>query len=158
MGRLTAVAQERKELKPFAQAAAHHLRSNGGNFRRAEVKTPVEILHRMENLGVRQVRIMQRRHLDAVGVDQLGVLLVEPAVLQRLAVKFGAGIRRGQRDLNGMGIDLAGEANGFLDGFAALAGKPENKRAVNGETELVAILSEAPGDLNAHALADVVQY
>ena len=73
---------------------------------RAEVEAPVERLDRVEDLGVRQMRIVQRRDLHAVVVDQLGVRFVEPAVLHRLPVQEGAGIGRGQRHLDGVRIDL----------------------------------------------------
>src|SRR5581483_7337903 len=54
-------------------------------------------------------------------------------------------------------INLAGEANGLLDGFPALAGKSKNESTMDGDTQFMAILGEAAGDVDAHALADVMQ-
>ena len=70
-------------------------------YKRQEVEAPVEGLDRVEDFLVRQMRIMQRRDLDAVIVDQLGMLGVEPAILQRLLIEEGAGIGRRERDLDG---------------------------------------------------------
>ena len=78
-------------------------------------------------------------------------------MFERLAVQLGSRIRRGQRHLDGVRIDLGGEADGLLDGLAALAGQPEDEGAVDGDAELVAILGEAPRHVDAHALSDVVQ-
>ena len=40
----------------------------------------------MEDLGMRQMRIMQRRDLHAALIDQLGVGDIEPAILDRLPI------------------------------------------------------------------------
>ena len=125
-------AQEGEELDAFAQPALHHLRAahhladDRGDLRRAEVEAPVELLDRLENLGVAEMRIMQRRDLHAAVVDEFGMRFVEPAVLQRFAIKLGAGIGRRQRDLDGVRIDLGGEADGLLDGL------PGSRRAARG--------------------------
>ncbi|HZC16903.1 MAG TPA: NAD-dependent epimerase/dehydratase family protein, partial [Caulobacteraceae bacterium] len=91
------------------------------------------------------------------GLDAEIVVGVEPAILDRLLVQEGAGIGRGERDLDGVRIDLVGEADGLLDRLLGLAGKPEDEGAVDGDAELVAILGEATGDVDQHALLDVVQ-
>ena len=49
----------------------------------SEIETAVEVLHRVEDLAVAQIGIMQRRDLHAALVDQLGILGIEPAVLDR---------------------------------------------------------------------------
>ena len=66
------------------------------------------------------MRVVQRRDLDAVVVDQPGVG-VEPAVLLRLLVKERTGIRRRQRNLDGVRVDFGGEADGLLDRLLGLA-------------------------------------
>src|SRR5579863_1995271 len=89
---LMPLAQELEELDAFAQAALHHLRAadhladDGSDLRGAEVEALVEGLDVVEDLGVRQVLVGQRRNLDAVFVHQLGMRFVEPAIFHRLAV------------------------------------------------------------------------
>src|SRR5690348_14062519 len=85
--------QEVEELDALAQAPLHHLRApdhlvdDRGDLGRAEIEAPVERLYALENLGVREVRVVQRRDLHAALVDQLRMLRVEPAVLDRLVVE-----------------------------------------------------------------------
>ena len=43
---------------------------------------------------------MERSDLDAVFIDELGALRVEPAILDGLLVQEGARIGRGERDLD----------------------------------------------------------
>src|SRR5262245_43111318 len=80
MRRLPVRAQEGEELDALAQAALHHLRTldhladDRRDLRRAEIEAAVEVLDRMEDLAVAEMRIVQRRDLHALVVDQLGVL------------------------------------------------------------------------------------
>src|SRR5215472_19219911 len=84
--------QELEELDALAQAAAHHLRAldhlgeQGGDLAAPEIEAFVECLERLEDLGMRQVRVVQGRDLHAALVDEFGVAEVEPAVVDRLAV------------------------------------------------------------------------
>ena len=55
------------------------------------------------------------------------------------------------------GLILRGEVDGLLDRLLGLAGQAEDEGAVDLDAELVAILGELLGDLDAHALLDVVQ-
>ena len=103
------------------------------------------------------MRIMQRRDLHAVVVDQFGIGLVEPAVLQRLVEQERSRIGRGKRNLDGVRIDLGGEADGLFDGLLGLARQAHDEGAVDGDAEFVAVLGEAAGDVDPHALLDVVQ-
>ena len=158
-----ALAQELEELDAFAQAALHHvgaadhLADDRADLAGPEVEALVEGLHRVEDLGVAEMRIVQRRDLDAVLVDQFGVRGVEPAVLHRLVVEEGAGIGRGQRHLDGVRVDPWRPADRLGDRLAGLARQAEDEGAVDGDAELVAVLGELLGDLDAHALLDVVQ-
>ena len=77
---------------------------------------------------------------------QFGIVVVEPAVLHRLLVEERAGIRRGQRHLDGVRVDLLGEADRLLDRLLRLARQAQDEGAVDGDAELVAILGEAPRD------------
>src|SRR5712691_3050967 len=99
--------------------------------------------------------VLQRRDLHSALVDQLGMIDVEPAVLDRLAMQVGAGIRGGERDLDRVRIDLGGKTDGFLDRFLGFAGKTEDEGSVDRYSELVAILCEAAGDVDPHPLFDV---
>src|SRR5581483_10020032 len=70
------LAQELEEFDAFAQAAHHHLGAlhhiadDGGDLAGAEVEALVEDLDGIEYLAMREVRIVERRDLDAVLVDE----------------------------------------------------------------------------------------
>ena len=106
---------------------------------------------------MRQMRVMQRRDLHAAFVDQLSIGLIQPAIFQRLLIQERAGIGGGERNLHGVGVHLSGEADGFLDGLAGFARQAEDEGAVDFDAEFMAILGESFGDLNQHALLDIVQ-
>ena len=103
------------------------------------------------------MRVVQRRDLHAVLVDEFRVLNVEPAFLHRLVVQEGAGVWGGKRDLDGVRVDLFGEFHCFLQGFLCLAGQADDEGAVDFDAELVAVSGEALGDVYAHAFFDVVE-
>src|SRR5260370_984931 len=79
---------------------------------------------------------------------------LEPSVEARLVVERGARIGRGQRDLYGVGIDLAGKANRLLNGLARLPRQSEDERAVYDDPQVLAVPGESPGDIKPHALLD----
>src|SRR5262249_15208265 len=120
-------AQKGEELDALAQAAFHHLRAldhladDRGDLRRAEIEPAIEVLPRVEDLAVAQIRVLQRLNLHAALVDQLGVLEVEPAVLHRLLVEERARIRRSEGHLDCVWVDLGGEADRLLDRLLGLA-------------------------------------
>ena len=64
-----------------------------------------------------QVRVGQRRQLGAILADQGGAFVIgwQPALLDRLPVQFGARVGRGDRDLEAVRVDLAGEPDRLLD-------------------------------------------
>src|SRR5207248_5961458 len=66
-------------------------------------------------------------------------------------------IRGSQRHLDRVRIDFGGEADRLLDRFFGLTRESEDERAVNGDAEVVTVLGEAAGELDPHALLDVVQ-
>src|SRR5207237_9172435 len=109
------------ERDPLAHTTPHHLRAlqhlaeQRCNRAPAEIEAPIELLYRLEDLGVPEVWVMQRSDLHAALVDQFGVALVEPAILNGLPVEIGAGIRRGQRQLVRMLRDVGGELDRLLD-------------------------------------------
>src|SRR3984885_4580552 len=111
-GGVLARAQEAEELDALAQPALHHLGARDhlgedrGDLRRTEIKFLVEILDRLEDLRMAQMGVVERRDLSAFLCQKIDLLVVQPAVLLRLAVKEGAGIWRRERDLNRMRIDL----------------------------------------------------
>ena len=65
-------AQELEELHALAQAAhqhvarGQHLAHDLGDLGGAEIELLVEVLHRLEDLGVAEMRIVERRDLRAV--------------------------------------------------------------------------------------------
>src|SRR5215217_7154802 len=56
-----------------AQHFAHH----GGDLGGTEIEPPIEIVDRLENLGVAQVRVMKRKKLTSPFVDQFTSIVVE---------------------------------------------------------------------------------
>src|SRR5215813_14121733 len=161
--RLPALAQEAEELHALAQAPLHHVRASDhlahdrGDFRSAEIEALVEVVHRPEDLGVAEVRIIERGDLRAALGQKLHLLVDQPAVLHRLPVEERARIGRGERNLDGVRVDFGGEPDRLLDRLLGLAGQAENEGAVDDDAELVTVLGEAPGHVDAHALLDVVQ-
>src|SRR5205085_1488893 len=157
------LAQELEELDPLAHTPPHHLRAlqhlaeQRCNLAPPEIEAPIELLYRLEDLGVPEVWVMQRSDLHAALVDQVGVALVEPAILKGLPVEIGAGIGRGERHLDRVRVDVGGELDRLLDRLLRLARQAQNERAVNRDAELVAVLCETPRDIDPHALLDVVQ-
>ena len=121
--------QKVEEFHAFAQAALHHfrardhLRHDGGDLGGAEIEFLVEVLDRIEDLAVAQVRIVQRRDLRAFLRQQIDFFVVEPAVFLRLPVQKGARIRGGERNLDRVRIDLLGEVQRLLNRLPGLAGQ-----------------------------------
>src|ERR1700687_1399418 len=91
------------------------------------------------------MRIGQRRDLRPKLGQELLVLVVQPFVLARLVVQECAGVRRSERYLNCVRVDLLGEADRLLDRLLGLAGQTENERAMDDDPELVAVLGKAAG-------------
>lgn len=78
----------------------------------------------LEDFVLAQAGIFERALLEAVVLDEVGlVLLDEPAVELCLFVKLRARIRRGQRDLQREDVEFLSEADRLLDGFAGLDGQ-----------------------------------
>src|SRR5215472_18824154 len=157
----SAPAEEAQELIPLGEAAPHHppvpqhLRTERDHLAWAEVEAPIHLVHRAIDLRPRQVRVAEGTHLQTALIDQ--PLHLEPPLAPRLLVERGARIGSGQRDLNGVGIDLTGEADGLLDGLARFPGQAEDEGAVDGDAESLAVAGEAPGHVEPDPLLDVVE-
>ena len=123
---------------------------------RPEVILIVETVHGFENLGRGQPWVLNVRQLMSTLVDHLGVGDHE-AILHRVVVKFGAGIRVSDGYLDGLDIQFLGEVDGATDGFVRFPGQAQDEIAVDDQTQLVAILGELPGALDGRALLDVLQ-
>src|SRR5882724_2122031 len=87
-------AKKLEELHALAQATHQHLRRGEHlahdrcDLRRSEIELLVEVLHRLEDFGVAEVRIVERRDLRTVLGQQVGVVR-EPAIFLRLLVEKG---------------------------------------------------------------------
>src|SRR5262249_5776308 len=158
---LPTMAEEAEELIAFGEAASHHpavpqhLRAERDHLARAEVEAAVHLVHRAVDLRARQVRLADGAPLEAALVAQS--LRLEPSFAARLFVERRPWIGCGERALDGVGIDLAGEADGLLDALARLAGQPEDERAVQGDAERLAVAREATRHIEPHSLLDVVE-
>jgi hypothetical protein len=95
--------------------------------------------------------------LHAVVIDELGMSIVEPAVLCRLIKQEGAGIRRRERNLDSMRIDLGRVTDSLFDRFLGLSWQAHDEGAVDHDAEVVAILGESAGDVDQDSLLDIVQ-
>src|SRR6516162_7399100 len=82
---------------------------------------------------------------------------IEPAFFHCLSVERSAGIRRGERNLNGMRIYFSRKSNRLLDRFSRFARKAENEGSVNRNAQLMAVLGELPRHIDAHPFADIVK-
>src|SRR5262250_2861746 len=157
----SATAEKAQELIALGEAAPHHppipqhLRAERDHLARAEVEAPIRLVHRAVDLRPRQVRVADGAHLQAALIDE--PLRLEPPLALCLLVERGARIGSGQRDLDGVGIDLAGEADGLLDGLARLPGQAEDEGPVDGDAESLAVAGEAPGHVEPDPLLDVVE-
>src|SRR5580765_846581 len=106
---LPARAEEAEEVAPLAEPPPHHLavpqhlRGERDHLARPEVEAAVELVERSEDLGPREMRIAQGALLDARPVHEAAVVL-EPAVPLRLLVERGPRVRRGEGDLDRVGI------------------------------------------------------
>src|SRR5262245_1368374 len=56
-----------------------------------------------------------------------------------------------------MRVDLLGETDCLLDSLLGLAGEAQNKGSMDDDAKFVAIFGEAAGDVDSHALLDIVQ-
>ena len=124
---------------------AQHAAQQRKHLSRAEIKLPVELLHRIKNHGGAESRIIHRRSLHAMRVHQFAGLNLQPALLLRLPVKFGARIGRRERNLDRFGIDVACKSDGLLDRLRRLARQSENERAMNLDAQLPGSCARTPG-------------
>src|SRR5215467_6725662 len=153
--------EELQELAALGEAplahveVARHLLDEAEKLARPEVELPVEARDRGEDLLARKMGIAEHARLRAARVDQIRRL--EPALLLCLAVERGAGIRRRQRDLERIGIDVVREADRLLDRLAGLAGEPHDERAVDLDPERLRLAREPARDVQANPLLHTVQ-
>src|SRR5579883_1420236 len=160
---LFALVKEAEKFDALAQAAlhhfgaAHHAADEREDLPRTEIKLAVELLDRIEDQCCGEGGIAKCSYLHAMRIDQFTGLDLEPSLFLRLTVKFRAGIRRRERHLDRLRLDIAGKANGFANRLGCFAGQPENKRAMNGDAQLPAIAGEFACDVDAGSLLDVIQ-
>ena len=110
------------------------------------------------DLLTREVRVANGGQLHAFLADEINdLVLLQPAVLHRLVVERRARIRRRQRHLDRVRVDLLGVLDRLFDGFLRLARQPQDKRAVNLDVQLAAVFAEASCDIRTQALLDVQQ-
>ena len=118
---MTPLEHEAQKLAAFLEQAAalhrvpHHHHGRPGHVTGPEVKPAVKLGHRLEDVGRGQAGIIHHALLVAGGAVDQGVIL-EEALLPAEIVEFGARVRGGQRDLDGVRVQFAGEADGGLDG------------------------------------------
>ena len=123
----------------------------------AEVEPAIERLDRVEDLGLRETGVVQDGHLDPVPVHQVARGPREPPLLLGLTVERRARVGRGERDLDRVRLDLARVADRLLDRRGRLPRKAEDEGPMDRDPERLRVPRELPGDVEAHALLDVVQ-
>src|SRR5579863_7385290 len=148
-----AVPEELEELHALPQAAhqhvarGEHLLHDLGDLGGTEVELLVEVLDRFEDLGVAEMRIIQRRDLGAVFRQKVHIGC-EPAILLGLVIEKGSGIGSGQRHLDSVRIDFLGESQRFLDRLPRFAGQSQDESAVHDDAQFVAVARKPLGDLD----------
>ena len=117
-----ALLQALEKFVAFAAAAHHHVlvlehRLDDAQDRfRAQVIAAIEAVHGLEDFFLRRVGIFERALLQAVGVQDVALILLdEPAVELGLFVELGAGVGGRQRDLQAEDVQLLGEIDRLLD-------------------------------------------
>ena len=89
---ISSSAQKVKKFHTLTQPALHHFRThdhlshNRGDLGRTEIEFFIEILDRVEDLAMAQVRIVQRRNLRAFLRQEVDLFVEQPAILLRLSV------------------------------------------------------------------------
>src|SRR4051812_2013495 len=88
------------------------------NRTRTQIVPAIKYFDGFENLFFAQSRVFEGGLLQAISMDDVGfVLLGEPAVLAGHLEQFGAGIRRGERNLDAEDVEVHRVTNRLLDGF-----------------------------------------
>jgi len=100
-----------------------HFSKHSKNRLPAKVKSAVHTFDGFLDLVDIQVGIAESRDLDPVLGHQGAV--VDPPVFYRLGMEFRALERGRDGDLDGVWVQLLGEANGLFDGLPCLDGKAE---------------------------------
>src|ERR1700748_17643 len=102
--------------------------------------------------------VMEWSNLHAAIVDQFGMAAVEPAILDGLAVQIRSRVGCGERNLDRVRIDFRSKTDRFLDRFLGFGKKADEERHVDSNSEVVALLGKAAGNIDPHTLLDVVEY
>src|SRR5262245_24918803 len=157
------LAQEFEELETLTKTTAHHrgalehLPHDLGDLARPEEERAIELLLHLEDVAVREMRVLDRGDLEAVLAHELAGGVTQPAFSLGLIVGIGAGQRGGERYLDGVGIDLLDELDGLADRLLRLAGETDDEGAVHLDAQRVTVRGELSGPLDLHPLLDVVE-
>src|SRR5262245_11156921 len=111
----------------------------------------------MKDFRMTEMRVMERCDLNTRLIDQLGMFRIEPTLLRRLFIECGARIGSGNRNLNGVRINLDRKSNGLLDRRETFSRQPENEGAMNFDSKLMTVFGEGTSDIDTHAFADVIE-
>src|SRR5262249_3492272 len=128
-GTVLSLPEEVEELDALAQTTPHHRRAlehlpgDLGDLARPEEELSIELLLHLEDVLVREMRVLDRRHLEAVLADEVSGLVSEPALSLRLVEQIRAGQRRRERHLDGVRVDLLHELDRLADRLLRLAGQ-----------------------------------
>src|SRR4030095_8342968 len=157
------LAQEFEELEALTETTPHHrgalehLPQDLGDLARPEEERAIELLLHLEDVAVGEMRVLDRGDLEAVLANELAGRVPQPAFSLGLIVEIGAGQRGGERHLDGVGIDLLDELDGFADRLLRLAGEADDEGAVHLDPQRVTVRGELAGPLDLHPLLDVVE-
>ena len=122
---------------------------------RPEVVGVVKAIDPSHHVLASQARVLDVRKLVAVAIRQ-GLSLQEVS-FDQVIVEFRSGKGVGQRNLDGLAVELFGEVDGALDGFLGFAGQADNEVAVNGNAHLLAVFRERASHFDRGAFLDVLQ-
>jgi hypothetical protein len=125
-----------------------------GGFGAEEVFV-VELLDHFQDVLGGQTGVLDVGHLmpGFVGHSLVGY----EAILLRVVEELGAGESVRDGNLNGFHVQRFGKVDGVADRHPGFAGKPQDKVAVDGQTEIVAVLDEGACTFNGCTLLDVLE-
>ena len=112
----------------------------------------------MEDILLGEMGITECGKLHPFVVDEIHrIIFLKPSFTDRFLIEAGARIRGGQRDLNGMRIDVFRELDGLLDRLLGLARQSENECPMDRDVQFTAVLGESAGNIRANPLFDIEQ-
>src|SRR5882724_5260108 len=102
--------------------------------------------------------ISDGRELDPCRAHQVyHLIFLKPPIIDGFLIKCSAWIRRRERNLDCVRINLFGVSDSLLDRFMSFARESKNECSVNLDSKLPTILTETPRHISAQTLFYIKQ-